>query len=74
MECWQSEQRERLYRAYVTDVLQMISENTARAVSKGTYLSAKWRELSEEKKIDYRSPDEIAFDIITRAGLKLGGE
>ena len=52
----------------------MICENTAKSVSRGEYISVKWRELTEEKKVEYRNPDEIAIDIITRAGLKMGGE
>jgi hypothetical protein len=40
----------------------------------GSYITVKWREMAERKPEDERSADEIAMDIITRAGLTIGGE
>lgn len=53
-------------RVYVTDSLQ--------AAGQGKYLTQRWCELLTQK-VDNRSGDEIAADIILRAGLKpKGGE
>ena len=60
---------------YVTDVMRLACENLARSVPEGgSYISVRWSELIEHKAVDERSADEIALDIITRAGLKIGGE
>ena len=70
----QEQSEERLYRAYLTDALKAIGENTAKAVN-GAYLSVRWVDLAEGKhQTDTRSGDEIAADIIKRAGLSFAGE
>ena len=67
------EQEEKRYRAYLTDVLMLVSKNTARFVEGGEYLTDRWVEGS--KPVDTRTGDEIAADVIKRAGLTLkGGE
>ena len=54
---------ERSYRAYVTDSLQAAGQNK--------YLTERWLDLITLQKRDTRSADEIALDIISRAGLRL---
>lgn len=65
------ENRDRSYKQYIADVLQLIGENAARMVA-GSYVSQRWSAYQEPE--DNRTGDEIALDIITRAGLTLGGE
>ena len=64
--------REKAYRGYVTDVLQLIGENIA-SIARGSYVVSRWLDLVEEKKPDNRSADEIAADVILHAGLSFGG-
>lgn len=73
-------QEEIRYKAYVTDSLKAIAENTMRrlipgigAVEYGSYIPKRW--YNQEEPQDERTGDEIAEDIIRRAGLTLkGGE
>ena len=74
VDCWNEEQEEKTYKAYVTDVLQLICENVAQSIPKGSYITAKWRELATDKPKDERSADEIAADVILHAGLSFGGD
>lgn len=74
MDCWNAEQEEKTYKAYITDVLQLICENVAQTAPKGSYITAKWRELATDKPKDERSADEIALDVIRKAGLSFGGD
>ena len=61
---------ERRYRAYITDALMIITENTARYAG-GKHLTKRWYAKYEPK--DERTPDEIAIDVIKNAGLTLQG-
>lgn len=55
------------YRVYMTDAAQLTPQSK--------YLTVRWAELVDRKPVDERSGDEIAADIIARAGLKpKGGE
>lgn len=63
-----AEQKEKRYRSYISDVLRLIGENAA-ALAHGSYIPARWAELDNPPPEDTRTPDEIAADIITRAGL-----
>ena len=61
------------YRTYITDALMLITENTARFISEGKYLTSRW--VGEPKKQDTRTGDEIAADVIKKAGIVFkGGE
>lgn len=73
------EQEKKRYRAYVTDALKALTENTTHRlipgvgeVSYGSYMPTRWLEEAQEHE-DKRSGDEIAADIIQRAGLTLKG-
>lgn len=60
-----NEQRELAYRIYVTDSLQLIPQNS--------YRTQRFYDLTE-KEVDNRTGDEIALDVIKKAGLKLKSE
>ena len=67
---YQSQQRDLAYRIYVTDCLRIISENTAKMVE-GSYITAKFADIINPKPVDNRTGDEIAADIIKRAGIEV---
>lgn len=56
--------REEAYRIYVTKSLQLIPQNK--------HLTKDYGEIMKPQKIDQRSGDEIAIDIMRKAGLKFG--
>ena len=56
-------QRDKAYRVYITDTLYYQSQNK--------HLTQRYIDVITPKKIDTRSADEIAADIIKRAGLTL---
>lgn len=60
------------YRVYVSDTLRIISENTAR-FGGGAYTKQRYYDVINPPKVDTRTGDEIAADIIKRAGLKVKG-
>lgn len=66
------ERKEKLYKAYVTDALRILGENTA-GLTKGKYMALRWIDLDSDTPgaTDNRSGDEIAEDVIRRAGLSL---
>ena len=65
---YQSQQRDLAYRIYVADCLRIISENTAKMCG-GSYITAKFTDLINTKPVDKRTGEEIAADIIKRAGI-----
>lgn len=70
-EAWRRENEEIRYRAYVTDVLQAIAENTAKPYG-GRIMTGRWIDLREERRPkDTRSGDEVAADVMRRCGLQL---
>lgn len=60
------------FRAYVTDALQMIAENTAKFAG-GRYLTERWYSPpgGPEADADDATGDDIAADLIRRAALKV---
>ena len=62
---------ERRYRAYVTDALMFIAENTAHSVNDGKYFTQRWAE--KFLPADNRTGDEIVLDTIRNAGLTVKG-
>lgn len=56
--------REEAYRIYVTKSLQLAPQNK--------YVRMSYNEALKPQKVDNRGGDEIAMDIISRAGLKFG--
>ena len=67
---YQSQQRDLAYRIYVTDCLRIISENTAK-MGGGSYITAKFADIINPKPADNRIGEEIAADIIKRAGIEV---
>ena len=63
-------QRDLAYRIYVTDCLRIISENTAK-MGGGAYITAKFADIINPKPVDDRTGEEIAADIIKRAGIEV---
>ena len=63
-------QRDLAYRIYVTDCLRMATENTAK-LSQGTYTAARFYDIINQKPIVNRTGEEIAADIIKRAGIEV---
>lgn len=62
--------RDELYRGYVADTLKLINDNLAKYVG-GNTLRERYKELANVKKEPEKSGDEIARDIIKRAGLRI---
>ena len=67
---YKSQQRDLAYRIYVTDCLRIVGENTAK-ISKGSYITAKFTDIINPKPVDNRNGEEIAADIIKRAGIEV---
>ena len=61
---------ERSYRAYITDALMIMTENTAKFIG-GRHMTKRWAERFVPK--DTRTADEIVMDVIKNAGLKVKG-
>lgn len=71
---YQQEQEDKAYRIYVTDVLRLISENTASSVG-GKYITARFADvIAPPKEEDKRTCEEITADIIARCGLVVKNE
>ena len=67
---YQSQQRDLAYRIYVTDCLRIISENAAKLCG-GSYMKVKFADIINPKPVDNRTGEEIAADIIKRAGIEV---
>ena len=67
---YQSQQRDLAYRIYIADCLRIISENTAKMCG-GSYITVKLADIIEPKPVDNRTGEEIAADIINRAGIEV---
>ena len=65
---YNSYQREVAYRIYVTDCLRIMTENTAR-FAKGTYMQKRYADAIRPVAVDHRTGEEIAADVIKKAGL-----
>lgn len=63
-------QRDLAYRIYVTDCLRMATENTAK-MSQSSYTAARFYDIINPKPVDNRTGEEIAADIINRAGIEV---
>lgn len=65
--------RDMVYRTYVTDCLALISKNAAYSAGPyggdGRYMAKRFSEIFNPPPVDNRTGDEIAAEIITKAGL-----
>lgn len=66
---------EEAWRIYCAKCLRMITENTANA-SGGTFMAQEFADILHPKPQDNRGVDEIAEDVLARAGIsvKTGGD
>ena len=62
--------RDLAYRIYVTDCLRMVTENAAK-MSQGSYTAARFYDIINPKPVEKRTGEEIAADIIKRAGIEV---
>lgn len=56
---------EKIYKAYVTDLIKSIAESI------GVEVNDRYADLIDNTSKDTRTGDEIALDVIKRAGLKV---
>lgn len=63
-------QRDLAYRIYVCDCLRMATENTAK-MGGGSYIAVKFSDIINPNPVDNRTGEEIAADIIKRAGIEV---
>lgn len=61
----EQERRDEAYRIYMSKSLQLVPQRK--------YLQLSYSELLDTKKADTRSGDEIAMDVMERAGLSFSG-
>lgn len=69
---YKREQEEAIYRIYLTDSLKVLTENSAKHAG-GSMIRMRYHDIinKHETGADKRSGDEIASEIISRAGLEL---
>ena len=67
---YRSQQRDLAYRIYVAECLRMISENAASGGG-GSHMAVKFEDIITPKPVDNRTGEEIAADIIKRAGIEV---
>ena len=67
---YQSQQRDLAYRIYVSECLRMISENAASGGGR-SYMVVKFEDVINPKQVENRTGEEIAADIIKRAGIEV---
>lgn len=67
---YQRDRRDMAYRIYVTDCLRMITQNTAHKEG-DHYITAEYSELIDPNPKETRTGDEIAADVIKRAGIEV---
>lgn len=67
---FQKEQEDKAVKNYYAECLRIITENTAK-IGGGSYITAKFSDIINPKPVDNRSGEEIAADIIKRAGIKV---
>ena len=63
--------QEKVYRAYVTDALKIITENTAKYAS-GRYMEVRYFDVESPKPPETRTPDEIIGQMKTKIA-RIGG-
>ena len=59
-----------IFRVYVTDALMYMGESVANAF-KGSYMGVRYVDLLDAHTDEEKTGDEIALEVIERAGLKV---
>ena len=67
---FQKEQEDKAVKIYYGECLRIISENTAK-MGGGSYVTVKLADIINPKPVDNRPVEEIAADIIKRAGIEV---
>ena len=67
---FQKELEDKAVKIYYAECLRIISENTAK-MGGGSYITAKLADIINPKPVDNRAGEEIAADIIKRAGIEV---
>ena len=67
---FQKEQEDKAVKNYYAECLRIITENTAK-MGGGSYVTAKLADIINPKPVDNRTGEEIAADIIKRAGIEV---
>lgn len=68
---FRKEKRKEAFEIYLTDAVKCIGDTLAN-IHGGSHMRSRFAEFFEEK--DKRTGNEIAADVIKRAGLKIGGD
>lgn len=70
-----SRAKERLFQIYITDALKCLNDNVAKTLG-GSTLKVRYYDLLESgnKQENEKTGDEIALEIIKKAGLKVKGK
>ena len=67
---FQKEQEDNAVKIYYAECLRIITENTAK-MGDGSYITAKLSDIINPKPVEKRTGEEIAADIIKRAGIEV---
>ena len=67
---FQKEQEDKAVKIYYAECLRVITENTAK-MGGGSYITAKLFDIINPKPVEKRTGEEIAADIIKRAGIEV---
>lgn len=67
---FQKEREDKAVKIYYAECLRIITENTAK-MGGGSYITAKLADIINPKPDDNRTGEEIAADIIKRAGIEV---
>ena len=67
---FQKEQEDKAVKIYYAECLRVITENTAKKVD-GSYITTKLSDIINPKPVEKRTGEEIAADIIKRAGIEV---
>lgn len=70
MSLFQKEQEDKAVKIYYAECLRIITENTAK-ISGGSYITVKLSDILNPKPVDNRTGEELAADIIKRAGIEV---
>lgn len=65
--------QEKAYRAYVTDALKIITENTAKYAS-GSYMKGRYYDLENPKPVETRTGNEIIAQMKSKIARIGGGD
>ena len=67
---FQKEQEDKAVKIYYAECLRIITENTAK-IGGGSYIAVKLADILNPKHVENRTGEEIAADIIKRAGIEV---